>query len=328
MAYVGWSIVRVCQFQNLITFGLVCFYGSRYVWLAYLAMQLLSRVIKWRGWESSFVPVDPGILAMIAACYGGPSSTLAGNTPLMELFHFTWGFFVPASMEYEAVEVSSGIVTGNAILALCPVLFSATFLRPVAAGRTTKNVLFERFIFQSIYSILSAFFKTSSLRNNMINMPSSPLQLNPSQDSKRTKSKAAALARYGQRSFNDIKNQIMISILFRKLPKSTDQCGGSLHALYENSPHYRNMPLFSHRAADCFVLCYSSVNKVKLQVRLSLLDCLDTRLRDPDLAIPTCTTCHETRYATLNNDKCQTFEQTNPKAKCIHRSAYGNNWIL
>ncbi|KAH9150263.1 hypothetical protein AeRB84_006866 [Aphanomyces euteiches] len=62
-------------------------------------------------------------------------------------------------MESEAVEVSSGIVTGNAILALCPVLFSATFLRPVAAG----------------HSILSAFFKTSSLRNNPINMPNTNL---------------------------------------------------------------------------------------------------------------------------------------------------------
>ncbi|KAH9110816.1 hypothetical protein LEN26_013629 [Aphanomyces euteiches] len=89
-AYIAWSILRVCQFQDLLALFLGCFYSSRYVWCGYLAMRILSYAVHLRGWESKFTPIDPGVLGLGAFLYGGPVMTLFGSTSLMVLFHATW----------------------------------------------------------------------------------------------------------------------------------------------------------------------------------------------------------------------------------------------
>ncbi|CAK4926571.1 unnamed protein product [Aphanomyces euteiches] len=133
---------------------------------------------------------------------------------------------------------------------------------------------------------------------------------------------------FHERSYNDVKNRMIFFVMQQRLPKSVKQIGGSLYRLYEHSPRYRHMPLFSHRAADCFVLCYSKTGHVTLQLRLSLLDCLDKRLNDPQMAIPTCTSQHKTSYALLNGRKCATFEPSATTSSCIHNSSQPFQWVM
>ncbi|KAH9121298.1 hypothetical protein LEN26_010735 [Aphanomyces euteiches] len=67
--YMTIATLRVSQFQDVWTYVLCCIYLSRTVWCAYLCMRCLSAVIKWRRWEASFAPVDPGFLAISTYLY-------------------------------------------------------------------------------------------------------------------------------------------------------------------------------------------------------------------------------------------------------------------
>ncbi|KAH9100115.1 hypothetical protein LEN26_016166 [Aphanomyces euteiches] len=78
-----------------------------------------------------------------------------------------------------------------------------------------------------------------------------------------------------------------------------------LHELYEMSPRYRKLPLYSHRAADCFILCYKADGHLDSQVRLSLLSCLDLQPDDPDWTIWTCKAkMHSNCVCLINSNGC------------------------
>ncbi|CAK4208909.1 unnamed protein product [Aphanomyces euteiches] len=101
------------------------------------------------------------------------------------------------------------------------------------------------------------------------------------------------------RWYNDVKTRILFAWQHHKFHCPPNMClGGSLYDLYETSPKYRSLPLFSHRAADCFVLCFDHDNKLICQVRLSLLACIDTLEKDPQRAIQLCKAHHATSYGT------------------------------
>ncbi|KAH9156119.1 hypothetical protein AeRB84_001939 [Aphanomyces euteiches] len=87
-----------------------------------------------------------------------------------------------------------------------------------------------------------------------------------------------------QFSYNDVKARILLAITMKKHVKRST--GGTLHKLHQDNPRYRKIPLASHRAGDCFVLCYKSNGSLDQQIRLSLLDWLDPLLSDPEYAIP------------------------------------------
>ncbi|KAG9400948.1 hypothetical protein AC1031_009672 [Aphanomyces cochlioides] len=86
-AYMMIAVMRVSQFQDLWAYALGCMYLSRTVWFAYLCMRGLSSLAKWRRWEASFAPVDPGFLAISAYLYGGPLTSFISSTPVMDTYH-------------------------------------------------------------------------------------------------------------------------------------------------------------------------------------------------------------------------------------------------
>ncbi|KAH9094966.1 hypothetical protein LEN26_017994 [Aphanomyces euteiches] len=82
-AYIGMSIVRVSQFEDLWAFALGCFYTSRFVWVGFFAMKLLSVFVKRYQLEATFAPVDPGLMSLTATLYAGPIFSLVGQTKFM-----------------------------------------------------------------------------------------------------------------------------------------------------------------------------------------------------------------------------------------------------
>ncbi|KAH9103129.1 hypothetical protein AeMF1_020454 [Aphanomyces euteiches] len=126
--------------------------------------------------------------------------------------------------------------------------------------------------------------------------------------------------------YNDLKAWFLLSLTLTKRAKRST--GGTLHRLYQENPRYRKLPLSSHRAADCFVLCYRSDGILDQQIRLSLLACLDTRLGVSKLAIQMCKSMHSSCVCTMNNQSCQTFQPQNKAELCIHRSDSDCQWIV
>ncbi|KAH9115220.1 hypothetical protein AeMF1_010737 [Aphanomyces euteiches] len=127
--YVCWSVLRVCQYEDLVAFSLGCFYSARFVWSGYFAMRCLSYVVKAQRWGSKFAPIDPGILGFGALLYGGPFMSFIGNTPLMAIFQITWTIFLPEALETQAIEVATGMVAGITIMGSFPIVLSLLFRR-------------------------------------------------------------------------------------------------------------------------------------------------------------------------------------------------------
>ncbi|KAG9398085.1 hypothetical protein AC1031_015005 [Aphanomyces cochlioides] len=322
-SYIAWSLLRVCQFKDSLSFFLGLFYTSRFVWSGYLVMRCLSYVIKWQQWEAKFAPLDPGILAFVACLYGGPLLSLIGITPLMAIFHAIWGLFLPPAMRDEAIEDSVGVIMGSVLMASFPIIYSITIQRIYhhARGlqqRSRRDRVTNNFRKQS-----------SSSTNDMVHWESFTVKSQQQQQYRRISRMGQYIqsTRYTERSFNDFKNRVFFTLFRRVVPEPSQQLGGSLHKLYERSPQYRKMPLFSCRAADCFVLCYTPNDKTPVQIRLSFLDCLDKREDDPHFAVAECTSQHDTSYAILSTHKCRTFQPTIAMTTCIHTSRIGGKWI-
>ncbi|KAG9404501.1 hypothetical protein AC1031_004708 [Aphanomyces cochlioides] len=127
-------------------------------------------------------------------------------------------------------------------------------------------------------------------------------------------------------SYNDMKACVLLGLTMRRHPR---RCiGGTLHTLFHKNPCYRKMPLFSHRAADCYILCYKADGVLEQSVRLSLTSCLDRQELDPENAIKLCTSMHGTTYCVINNESCATFKATSSKHLCLHLSANKSSWVL
>ncbi|KAG9405365.1 hypothetical protein AC1031_004472 [Aphanomyces cochlioides] len=103
-------------------------------------------------------------------------------------------------------------------------------------------------------------------------------------------------------SFNDMKAHVLLAMTMEKHTKRS--IGGSLHELYVESPHYRKLPLFSHRAADCFVVCYTSDGSLDQRIRLSLLSWFDQQVDDPKFAISKCPSMHSSAVCYINQEGC------------------------
>ncbi|KAG9407748.1 hypothetical protein AC1031_020990 [Aphanomyces cochlioides] len=123
-AYSGMSVVRVTEYDDLVAFGLGCFYTSRYVWIAFFAMKMLSKLVKRYGWEAKFMPVDPGFMSLAATLYAGPIFSIAGQTPIMVVFHIMCSILIPSSLDTEAVDAVAGIFAGNVVMASFPISIS------------------------------------------------------------------------------------------------------------------------------------------------------------------------------------------------------------
>ncbi|CAK4227611.1 unnamed protein product, partial [Aphanomyces euteiches] len=129
-------------------------------------------------------------------------------------------------------------------------------------------------------------------------------------------------------AYNDIKAIILLSMVMRKHHPTCPTTGGSLHKLYHKNPRYRSMPLFSHRSADCFVVCYNADGNVAKRVRLSLLAWLDRQSRDPKLEIQLCTALHSTSVCILDDKPCSKQGWPSLDAKYIHLGDANCPWIM
>ncbi|KAH9104828.1 hypothetical protein AeMF1_019211 [Aphanomyces euteiches] len=127
-------------------------------------------------------------------------------------------------------------------------------------------------------------------------------------------------------SFNDLKALLFIALTVKRFPKNS--IGGSLHKLYYKNPRYRKLPLISHRAADCFILCYNIDGGLDMQVRLSLLSCMDRLEDDPDLAIPMCSSAHSRCVCVIDKEGCETFKASAKTRQCIHVADSNCQWVM
>ncbi|KAH9136315.1 hypothetical protein AeRB84_018481 [Aphanomyces euteiches] len=126
--------------------------------------------------------------------------------------------------------------------------------------------------------------------------------------------------------YNDLKALILLTLTMRK--QSKRMRGGILHKLYQENPRYRQIALSTHRAADCFVLCYNADGAIEDRIRLSLLSYLNPQLNDPKFAIPTCTSSHSSSVCVINNESCPTFQPQSTSSRCIHRAESGCLWVM
>ncbi|CAK4361625.1 unnamed protein product [Aphanomyces euteiches] len=108
--YISLALMRVTQFQDFWLYMWGCMYLSRYVWFAYLGLRIMSFVVRWRRWESSFAPLDPGLLAITAYIYGGPVISILGTTQALRIFSLLWSFFLPKAESNQAIEAITGRV--------------------------------------------------------------------------------------------------------------------------------------------------------------------------------------------------------------------------
>ena len=132
--------------------------------------------------------------------------------------------------------------------------------------------------------------------------------------------------RLSSSSYNDFKAWVLLTLTMEKHAKRTK--GGTVHKLCLDNPRYQRLPLSSHRSADCFVLCYTTDGTLDLQVRISLLSCLDSQLNNQDCAIPKCTTLHSNSVCTINKRSCATFRPSSGKARCIHQAESDCQWVM
>ncbi|KAH9095224.1 hypothetical protein LEN26_017887 [Aphanomyces euteiches] len=229
----------------------------------------------------------------------------------MAMFHASWRLFLPSAVEFQGAEGATGMIAGTIMLAFFPLGLSFTLQKAINVPNWDPRLAYYIGRRQSVQRIQAA----APLRSNLHETTDGP-------------SKLDGVHPHSQRAFNDVKNRLFFALMRWHAPEPREKIGGSLHALHLRHPEYRQMPLFSCRAADCFVLCYTPDGQLEMQVRLSFIDCLDTRMDDPELAIPRCTSQHRASFATCSGEPCATFKPTKTTARvCIHSPLGGSKWM-
>ncbi|KAH9151937.1 hypothetical protein LEN26_003756, partial [Aphanomyces euteiches] len=244
MIYVTLGVMQVSQFDDIWVYFNGCLYLTRFVWLTYLSMRMMSFVIKRFKLEASFVPLDPGFLAIASVVYNGPVSTAMSTTKAVQLEHHLWCIGLTTAECSQAIDFLATIILVSSIWLTLPLLFSQLIVR-CRRQKSNQVASCSPYVLQQKVSL---------------------------------------------HSYNDIKANILLSLTMRKRAKH--HSGGELHKLYAENPRHRHLALFSHRAADSFVLCYTADGSLDQQVPLSLLSCLDPQLDDMKGAIPTCSSVH------------------------------------
>ncbi|KAH9130597.1 hypothetical protein LEN26_008369 [Aphanomyces euteiches] len=241
-SYVAWSVLRVCQYNDLIAFGLGCLYLTRSVWCGYFAMRCVSYIAKVRRWEHKFAPIDPGSTWQYI---------------LMAIYLIIWSLFLPSTLVFQAVDLAPGMLIGMTLTGSLPVCLSYAFQKMAHSRACIQESVDE---INRLLTRLAMFV----CRNRSVHVIRTSIA--PTHDGLQ---KAPSEANRSQRSFNDFKNRFLFAMIKFYSPEPWEKTGGSLHELYACHPEYRQMPLFSCRATDCFILCYTPNGQVQLQVRLS-----------------------------------------------------------
>ena len=94
-------------------------------------------------------------------------------------------------------------------------------------------------------------------------------------------------ARYASFGYNDLKRKILLRLSNRYSNFSDNVCfaGGSVYHVFAWNKRYKYNPTMSQRDADCYVQCMNSSDKVIASIRLTLLQSIDMRHKDPTLVV-------------------------------------------
>ncbi|KAH9116548.1 hypothetical protein AeMF1_009532 [Aphanomyces euteiches] len=109
--YTSLSILRICQFEHVGFYLLGCMYMARTGWIGYFGMKCASMIVKKIKWESSFTPIDPGLMAIAASLNSGPMATLYGMTSLSGMFQVAGELFLPPELKGQAIDATFGLLT-------------------------------------------------------------------------------------------------------------------------------------------------------------------------------------------------------------------------
>ncbi|KAG9400959.1 hypothetical protein AC1031_009683 [Aphanomyces cochlioides] len=289
--------LAMSQLQDLWAYALGCMYLSRTVWFAYLCMRCLSSLVKWRRWEASFAPVDPGFLAITAYVYGGPLTSFITMTPVVWIFRQLWDVLLPQAQKNEGIEGILGIILFALIMSSFPLVYSRGAV------------------------LWSHFRQRAPLERDIDNTGCA-------KDRRIKSGPELSRTAFGHPFYNDLKAVILLSLVMRKHHAACPSIGGSLHKLYCKNPRYRSMPLFSHRAADVFVVCYDADGRADKQVRLSLLSWLDRQPRDAQLEIPLCSRLHTTSVCRIDGKPCEGFNPSSSTGWCVHVGDSNCPWVM
>ncbi|OQR99813.1 hypothetical protein ACHHYP_04325 [Achlya hypogyna] len=100
--------------------------------------------------------------------------------------------------------------------------------------------------------------------------------------------KAVVGPKFASFNYNPIKNRVLFSIMQwwqrSRVQPSVPEYGGTVYALFTDSPRYQRSPTISFRATDCFVLCYYD-GILSERLRLTLLTTLDLNESDGSLSV-------------------------------------------
>ncbi|KAH9145263.1 hypothetical protein AeRB84_010821 [Aphanomyces euteiches] len=222
--YVAWSVLRVCQYRDLIAFCLGCLYLTRSVWCGYFAMRCVSYIAKVRRWEHKFAPIDPGVLGFVVFLYGGPIFSLLGNASLMAIFLLMWSCFLPSSLALQAADFAPGVIIGIMLTGCLPVGLSLAFQNVTLSRAGLRAFMVE---INRHWTRLAEFV----LRNQSLQRISTSivparedLQLTLNEDNG-----DEHISQHRHRSFNDFKNRLLFALIQYYSAEPREKTGGSLH---------------------------------------------------------------------------------------------------
>ncbi|KAF0698437.1 Aste57867_10941 [Aphanomyces stellatus] len=104
--------------------------------------------------------------------------------------------------------------------------------------------------------------------------------------------------------------------------------GGTIQHLIAKQPCHKHLPLFSLRAADCFIGCYDASGILIARARLSLAAGLDRQKKQSDnMAIRICPTQHAHSVGLINNQPC--CQAAGPTTTAwLHLGTSDCQWVL
>ncbi|KAG9407757.1 hypothetical protein AC1031_020999 [Aphanomyces cochlioides] len=140
---------------------------------------------------------------------------------------------------------------------------------------------------------------------------------------------------YSAEEYNDIKVTFLKAMLLKirkpqAAPNDQARHGGSIYHMYAENSRYKRLPLLSHRASDCFVVCLNDDGNPVARVRLTLLHCLDRQEKDPIRAIHICHSCERAQASSVCtiDQSAKSSTQEEPSRRYVHQGARGCIWVM
>ncbi|KAF0709189.1 Aste57867_6056 [Aphanomyces stellatus] len=298
-----------------------CVYGSKAGWFAYGTMWCASILVKRRHWEHKVASVDAGILGIAVVIYAGPLFYLLANTELSALFHIIWSIWVPPSDQMTTIETLPGGLSAVFLVGSFPLAYSLALVwftresearpwKPFAGSRAK-----DRRDATAIPPIDFASFGHNDIKVKLLWLGLSTCLGWKKRRHWWRRHNVNEASRDSTTSSSPPPSSLM--------PSSTKATGGNLHRVFHQDVRYKALPLFSLRAADCFVIGYDANGDMAITMRLSHLGGLDRRVGDMDCsAIRLCPIEHDqSSVGTLNHRRCVGTDAIGPEdptmAKCL-----------